>query len=38
MNAPRWLKRGGWFVAIWMASVAILGIAAYGIRLALGLG
>ena len=29
----RWLKRGAWFVGLWVVSVAVLGIVAYGIRL-----
>ncbi|WP_143092407.1 DUF2474 family protein [Sulfitobacter brevis] len=28
----RWLGRFGWFVVIWIASVAALGVVAYGIR------
>jgi len=28
-----WLKRAGWFVALWLASVALLAVIAYGIRL-----
>jgi hypothetical protein len=32
-GAPLWLKRLGWLVAIWLASVAALGIAAYAMRL-----
>ncbi len=32
--APReWWKRLGWLVLIWAASVAALGVVAYGIRL-----
>jgi hypothetical protein len=27
-----WLKRVGWFVLIWIAGVALLGVVAYGIR------
>ena len=27
-----WLKREGWFVLIWIAGVALLGVVAYGIR------
>jgi hypothetical protein len=29
-----WLKRVGWFVAIWAASVAAVGLVAWAIRLA----
>ena len=29
----RWLKRAGWFVALWVTSVAILTVVAYAIRL-----
>ena len=29
------LRKVGWFVAIWIGSVAVLGVVAYGIRLAL---
>ncbi|WP_292932546.1 DUF2474 domain-containing protein [Noviherbaspirillum sp.] len=28
-----WWKRLGWFVLIWACSVAVLGLAAYGMRL-----
>ncbi|UOA13793.1 MULTISPECIES: DUF2474 family protein [Sulfitobacter] len=28
-----WLKRSGWFVALWLASVLLLAVVAYGIRL-----
>lgn len=28
-----WIKRMGWFVFLWLASVTALGIIAYGIRL-----
>ena len=28
----RWLTRLGWFAAIWIASVALLGLVAYLIR------
>lgn len=28
----QWLGRVGWFVAIWLGSVALLGLVAYGIR------
>jgi hypothetical protein len=32
--APRlWLKRVGWLVVIWAASVCALGVLAYGLRL-----
>lgn len=33
---PLW-QRLGWFVALWLASVAFLGVIAYGIRFWLGL-
>lgn len=35
MAAPRpsWLKRLGWLLAIWTASVAVLGLMAWLIRL-----
>lgn len=33
---PLW-QRLGWFVALWLASVAFLGAIAYGIRFWLGL-
>ncbi|MEX3316689.1 DUF2474 family protein [Sulfitobacter sp. PS-8MA] len=29
----KWLQRGGWFVALWLTSVAVLTVVAYGIRL-----
>ncbi|MFT0851759.1 DUF2474 domain-containing protein [Achromobacter sp. F4_2707] len=29
----QWLLRAGWLVLIWAASVAILGLAAWGLRL-----
>ncbi len=29
----KWLKRSGWFVALWLASVLLLAVVAYGIRL-----
>lgn len=32
-----WLKRIGWLVAIWLASVAALGAAALVLRLLMGL-
>jgi Protein of unknown function (DUF2474) len=32
-TARDWLKRLGWLVLIWLASVAALGVAAYGLRL-----
>lgn len=34
----RWVGRIGWFVLIWMMSVAALGIVAYGIRLVIYTG
>lgn len=38
-EAPRRLTvRLTWFVGLWLASVAVLGVVAYGIRLWLGLG
>lgn len=27
-----WMRRIGWFVLIWIAGVALLGVVAYGIR------
>lgn len=27
-----WMTRIGWFVLIWLAGVALLGVVAYGIR------
>lgn len=32
-NAKLWLRRIGWLVLIWSASVAALGVAAFGLRL-----
>lgn len=29
----KWLTRGGWFVALWLASVTVLTVVAYAIRL-----
>lgn len=29
---PVWARRVGWFVVIWLAGVAVLGVVAYGIR------
>lgn len=29
----RWARRVGWLVGIWVASVAVLGVAAWGLRL-----
>ena len=29
----QWLGRVGWFVLLWLAGVALLGVVAYGIRL-----
>ena len=29
----RWLRRFGWLVGIWLASVAALAVVAYGLRL-----
>lgn len=34
----RWVSRVGWFVLIWLASVAALGVVAYGIRLTIYAG
>lgn len=34
----RWLSRVGWFVLIWVASVGLLGLVAYGIRLVIYAG
>ena len=33
-----WFGRVGWFVLIWVASVTLLGIVAYGIRLVIFAG
>ncbi|RYH04576.1 DUF2474 domain-containing protein [Salipiger sp. IMCC34102] len=33
-SRPLW-QRVAWFVAIWIASVAVLGVVAYAIRLAI---
>ncbi len=33
-----WFGRVGWFVLIWAASVALLGVVAYGIRLVIFAG
>ncbi len=30
-----WIRRVAWFVALWAASVAALGIVAYAIRMAI---
>ena len=30
---PEWLRRVGWFVALWVGGVALLAVVAYGIRL-----
>lgn len=38
-EAPRrLLVRLAWFAGLWLASVAVLGVVAFGIRLWLGLG
>ncbi|WP_144634963.1 DUF2474 domain-containing protein [Bordetella genomosp. 13] len=34
--APNWPRRLLWLVLIWAASVAALGLAAYGLRLLMG--
>ncbi|WP_444634298.1 DUF2474 domain-containing protein [Cupriavidus oxalaticus] len=33
MGAPLWLRRLGWLVLIWVASVATLGVAAWVLRI-----
>ncbi|MBP0623931.1 DUF2474 domain-containing protein [Cupriavidus consociatus] len=33
MTAPTWLRRLGWLVLIWLASVAALGVAAWALRM-----
>ncbi|QRQ83619.1 DUF2474 domain-containing protein [Cupriavidus oxalaticus] len=33
MGAPLWLRRLGWLVLIWLASVAALGVAAWVLRI-----
>jgi hypothetical protein len=30
---PNWLKRFGWLIGIWTASVLALAVVAYGVRL-----
>ncbi|WP_083217532.1 DUF2474 domain-containing protein [Thioclava sp. SK-1] len=30
---PRWLRRIGWFIALWIIGVAAVGVLAYAIRL-----
>ena len=35
--APTWLRRVGWLVLIWMASVLVLGVVAGLIRLVMNL-
>ncbi|MEJ1974716.1 MAG: DUF2474 domain-containing protein [Acetobacteraceae bacterium] len=37
MSGRQWLRRVGWLVLIWAASVAALGVAAYALRLLMGL-
>lgn len=32
-TVPRWLRRLGWLVGIWVTSVAALGLAAWVLRL-----
>ncbi len=31
------LRKGLWFVALWIGGIAVLGVIAYGIRMGLGL-
>lgn len=33
-----WVRRAVWFVFLWLASVAVLGVVAYGIRLVIFAG
>ena len=33
---PRWPRRIMWFVAIWAASIALLGLISYGLKLWIG--
>jgi len=33
---PRWPRRIMWFVVIWAASIAFLGLISYGLRLWIG--
>jgi hypothetical protein len=35
-HRPRWRRRFAWLVAIWCASVAVLGVAAYAFRNIMG--
>lgn len=32
-KTPLWLRRLGWLLVIWVASVAVLGLAAWALRL-----
>ncbi|HEY9279602.1 MAG TPA: DUF2474 domain-containing protein [Eoetvoesiella sp.] len=32
-----WGKRVGWLIAIWTASIAVLAVAAYGLRIVMNL-
>jgi hypothetical protein len=34
---PNWLKRFGWLIGIWTASVVALAVAAYAMRLVMNL-
>lgn len=31
-GAPLWLRRLGWLVTIWLVSILVLGVVAYGMR------
>jgi hypothetical protein len=35
-HPSRWTRRLAWLVGIWAASVAVLAIVAYGLRIAMG--
>ncbi|MGJ5618198.1 DUF2474 domain-containing protein [Sulfitobacter sp. MF3-043] len=35
---PPWVRRIGWFVVIWVASVLALAVVAYGIRMVIFAG
>lgn len=35
-HQPRWPRRIMWFVVIWAASIALLGLISYGLRLWIG--
>ena len=35
MQIPVWLKKLGWFAALWLAGVLVLTVVAYAIKLAI---